>query len=498
MVQTINNTLEGKELDEFFEGQIVYLKNEFINFLSQFDASDLFHKWREFIRHVDELYNITSLTSPDEDELLEFCSMEISKDPSFRLVIEIVGKRYGTTVQRRFIKSCLMLSALNYAYSSTGQFHYCCKTLREVIDRCQKMRLYYVTMLLFIPKYAKGRTKIDFLDLLNVFQPQIDMCLVNIRSAYNALMVNRIIEDYKATPQPLGLAFNFDYNHLEADALETVRLSVVDVMESMTNEELKKVPRFGVHQLCGYDEMLEGIAVSSAVFDKYGLNEFEEYKEMVNMAHDLKAFLHNDYAFIIPKESFRGLQDKYPHLNLTCDSDDFEDMLNARPAFFQFDDMFYSSVLFYQRFMVNREQRMLEKKKKFQIDSGFVFERKIKDMLVYFGYDVKEGTKRIKRKEFDVVCVKDGCIYNFQCKNNHLTISQQGKNWFDFTCAAMKRLNKYYEKALQKEDNRDYLLKEKLGLDTVKSYVISRFPVITRNPRVINFNQLGIWLSKQK
>ena len=49
-VQLINKVLEGKELDEFFERQIVFLKDEFVTFISQFDATDLFHKWREFIR----------------------------------------------------------------------------------------------------------------------------------------------------------------------------------------------------------------------------------------------------------------------------------------------------------------------------------------------------------------------------------------------------------------------------------------------------------------
>lgn len=60
MKKLIKNTIEGKELDSFFEKQIVDLEEEYVKFLSQFDATDLFHKWREFIRHIDELYNITS------------------------------------------------------------------------------------------------------------------------------------------------------------------------------------------------------------------------------------------------------------------------------------------------------------------------------------------------------------------------------------------------------------------------------------------------------
>ncbi len=239
---------------------------------------------------------------------------------------------------------------------------------------------------------------------------------------------------------------------------------------------------------------MDGIKLTTAVYDKYGLNEFEEYRQMVGLAFDLKPFLRDDYAFIVPQDDFRNLKEKYPLLDLTCNSTDFDDMLNARPAFFRYEEVFYSTVLFYQRYMENREQRLLEKKKKFQVDSGFAFEREITEMLSALGFSVQKSTKRIRRKEFDVVAIKDGCIYNFQCKNNFITISQQGDGWLRFTGSAIRRLNRYYEYALKKEDGRDYLLKEKLGIDTVKSYVLSRFPVITRNPRVINYNELNHFL----
>ena len=496
-VQLINKVLEGKELDEFFERQIVFLKDEFVAFISQFDATDLFHKWREFIRHMDELYNITDLITEEEADILESCSMEICKDPRFGQVVEIVGNRYGKAVQCRFVKSCVMLSSLNYAYIKMGQSQNCCNNLREAIGRCQDMRLYYVTMLLFVPQYAKGSRKIDFLDLLSFFQPQIDMCLVNIRTAYNSLLINRSINDYKAIPNPLGFSFNFDYKHLEEDSLEPIRLSVAEVIDGMTEDQRLKMPCFGVHELYGYDEIMEGIIVSSAAFDKYGLNELEDFKEMVGLAHDLKPFINDNYVFIVPVTAFVRLREKYPRLQLTCDSDDFDDMLNARPAFIQFGDVYYSTVLLYQRYMVNKEQRLLEKKKKFQVESGYAFERKIKEIVREFEFTVMDCVRRIMRKEFDVVCVKDGCIYNFQCKNNFVGVSGQGKDWFKDTCNAIRRLNRYYEKALEKEDKRDYLLKDKLKIDTVKSYVISRYPVITRNPRVINYNQLVNWLCEK-
>ena len=490
-MNTVTRTLQGKELDDYFEKQIVFLKEKFVEFLSQFDASDLFHKWREMIRHIDELYNISCLLSFEERLLLESCSIEICKDQQFGKVVGIIGDRYGKDVKCRFIKTCIMLSALNYAYVRTGQSNNIVRTLGEAIDRCQEMRLYYVTMLLFVPQFAKGNRKIEFLDLLNFFQPQIDICLVNIRTAYNALVINNCIDDYKAEPQTFGFSFNYEYNHLEQESLEPERLSVVDVLKSMTKEEKEALPSCRVYQLCGYEELMDGIKLTTAVYDKYGLNEFEEYRQMVGLAFDLKPFLRDNYAFIVPQDDFRNLKEKYPLLDLTCNSTDFDDMLNARPAFFRYEEVSYSTVLFYQRYMENREQRLLEKKKKFQVDSGFAFEREITEMLSALGFSVQKSTKRIRRKEFDVVAIKDGCIYNFQCKNNFITISQQGDDWLRLTGSEIKRLNRYYEYALKKEDGRDYLLKEKLGIDTVKSYVLSRFPIITRNPRVINYNELN-------
>lgn len=57
----VNKTLEGSELHAYFESQIVCLKTQFIDFFARFDGADLFHKWRELIRHVDELCNIQVL-----------------------------------------------------------------------------------------------------------------------------------------------------------------------------------------------------------------------------------------------------------------------------------------------------------------------------------------------------------------------------------------------------------------------------------------------------
>ena len=53
-----------------------------------------------------------------------------------------------------------------------------------------------------------------------------------------------------------------------------------------------------------------------------------------------------------------------------------------------------------------------------------------------------------------------------------------------------RSLVKYYRRALQKEQQREDLLKAKLDLQRVEHYLISRFPVIGADVRVINYNQI--------
>lgn len=487
--------LEGKRLESIFTNSIEKLQSDCITFLSQFDGDDLLVKWCEFIRHIEELYNITSLTDIEEDDLLLYCDINIHTDDRFLKVLEIVGSRYGSGVKNRFMISCMMLSSLNFAYYVNRQGWNCVNTLGEAILRCQAMRLYYVSMLMFIPRYCKGIKKVDFVDLLNVFQPMIDTCLVKIRTAYDSLMVYRCLGDLKAVPNEIGLSCDFVYNHLEGEFLEPVRMTIFDVMKNMTKEELEELPDPCESQLYGYEELMHGIVLSSAVYRKYGLNEIKQFEEMRGLAVELKPYLRDNYFFVVPSSDFELLSKKYSTLKLWCDSENFYDMLNSRPAFFKLENYYYSSVLLYQRFMVNEELRLLDRKKKFQIDSGFVFEKEVKSVLCGFGYDVKK-VKRIKRKEFDVICIKDNSIYNFQCKNNSVSVSEQGEEWFKRTCSSIKRLTHYYEKALKKEDEREDLLKKELGINTVHSFVISRFPVITRNSRIINYNQLVLRLEQ--
>lgn len=54
-----------------------------------------------------------------------------------------------------------------------------------------------------------------------------------------------------------------------------------------------------------------------------------------------------------------------------------------------------------------------------------------------------------------------------------------------------RQLDRYYARALAKEQTREQLLKDKLGLSEVKHLVVSRFPAATSNARIIPYSRLG-------
>ena len=88
---------------------------------------------------------------------------------------------------------------------------------------------------------------------------------------------------------------------------------------------------------------------------------------------------------------------------------------------------------------------------------------------------------------------KNNKIYNFQCKNSFIDISRVGDDYIKIG-RLNKKLISYYNRALKKEVNREHLVKEKLDNDVIEHFVVSRYPVITRNQKIINFNNLENWL----
>lgn len=167
---------------------------------------------------------------------------------------------------------------------------------------------------------------------------------------------------------------------------------------------------------------------------------------------------------------------------------DYATNTNAYEPFIDLGDIVVSNVNLLSRFLYFFKNVHLGSRRRFQIHGGFIFEDMVKRDLETMGFCVTD-IKRINRKEFDVVATHNGVIYNFQCKNNWIDLAKVESDRALFV-RYNRSLANYYRRALIKEAKREHLLKSALGLDRIEHYVISRFPVICSDPKIINYNQI--------
>lgn len=205
----------------------------------------------------------------------------------------------------------------------------------------------------------------------------------------------------------------------------------------------------------------------------------------------------DDYVVAIGKPKLRTLLRKQGQ----CDPGEMERLLVNRPSteyavntnafepFIDVGDAVVSNVNLLSRFLYAFKEIHLGSRRRFQIHAGFIFEEMVARELARTGFEITD-IKRINRKEFDVVATYAGAIYNFQCKNNAIDLTQIESDRKLFI-RYNRRLVAYFLRAIAKEQRREHLLKDKLGLDTVRHFVISRFPVVTTERRIIAYNKIN-------
>lgn len=245
------------------------------------------------------------------------------------------------------------------------------------------------------------------------------------------------------------------------------------------------------NKIFSFSEVINAMILFEGAFNKYKIQNNIEFKELSLLINEIEIYLKGDFHVVIEEDKFTNISIKYKSLKLHITSSEYFDNLNNYSPFQKIDGQFYTTVVLLTRFVYRTLSQSLLKNRTFQIHSGFIFEDKASKILEAKGYAPTSIT-RINHKEFDLITIKDNKIYNFQCKNNYIDISRVN---YDYKKIGRfnQRLCNYYEKALIKEENRESLITSKTGINDIEHFVISRYPVITRNKRIINFTDLDSW-----
>lgn len=494
--------LSKEEIDKIFEESIKYHINTFYETISEYSPIPLYSHWKSLVRSIDEIINIP-LELSDETEIELFLNLDFNllasnnKEPKLKVVLSILDKRFEKNVATRFLQLATMCMAIDKSYQALGIFNHQGNGLRlnntiNAIKYLQSRRAYYVTILGIIPKVARGKKVIEYIDTLNFLQYPMDSCLINITTAYYNLLLNNCLPDFEVDSDGTIAKRNFEYNHLEGFFMEPERLSLLDQMELRPDivTPKKMLPKAG-HKLFSFSEVANAMALFEGAFDKYKIQNNFEYRELTSLMYEIAIFLKDDFYIFIEEDIFNGISAKYKYIKPYSTSSDYFENLNNYVPFQKVGNLFCTTVVLLTRFVYRTLSQSLLKNRTFQIHSGFIFEDKASKILEAKGYKPTRIT-RINQKEFDLITIKDEKIYNFQCKNNYIDISRVNYDYKKIGKFNL-RLCKYYEKALIKEEKRESLITSKTRISNIEHFVISRYPVITRNKRIINFTDLENW-----
>lgn len=496
--------ISGQQLDDLFKEAINYHVDIFIKTISEYEPAKLYSDWRTIVRTIDEIINIPlELATKDESDKflkLNFNFFDKQNLPPFKKVIDILEKQFENNVAERFKQIALMSNAINASYQTYGIFNQQGSGLNlssciDSIAYFQSRRAYYITTLTLIPQIAKGTKQVDYIDTLNFLQYTMDSCLVGITTSYYNLLLNNCLTDYEMVSDGTIAKGNFDYKHLEGFFMEPERLSLIDQMELRPDRVVQKqMLSKSDRKLFSFSEVANAMSLFEGAFNTYKIENNFEFKELNLLFCEIGVYIKDDFNIVIDENDFSKIASKYKSLTLSNQTTDYFTALNSFAPFQKLGADYYSTVVLLTKLVYRTLSLSLLGNKTFQIHSGFVFEDKVSKILEEHGFAPTNIT-RINHKEFDLITIKKNKVYNFQCKNNFIDISRVNHDYKTIG-RYNKQLCRYYEKALEKEENRENLVINQTGIKDIEHFVISRYPVITRNANIINFTDLERWTIK--
>ncbi|RRD22042.1 hypothetical protein [Brucella pituitosa] len=495
-----SKTLIGDPAVKLIESQLAQHADGIMEVLARFEPDATVRSWFETIRAIEELIN---LPGEIDDDVLAFALFDLNLAPRkfdprrLKFVCHYLGYYYGAAFAQRQTVLLLQLSGMQNSFAIAGHIPAAIglSTVAHAIGYLQSRRRHLMSLLYIIPQACKGTVRMTDIDTLNWMLPQAEISGTTITGLLQQRAMSELHDDFKLYVQPHGFSSSHRYHTLDDMFLETERVSIIDVAFDAAPVEYELLPSDRIFSAA---ELRNQIALMGAAFAEFKLED-TAFVGLANLARDLSWQMEDDFWVTISPEELNVLADKHevsvPHRRLlTTSSQTFVAALNCYAAFVPIEGILLSSATSLSRFLYNFKNVCLYSKRRFQIRSGFIFEERVKDELTKQGF-VVHPIKRLDRKEFDVVATRDGVVFNIQCKNNLMDPS-----WIDLDPVRFIRTNRtlerYYERAIIKERSREELLKNRLGIERVEPFVITRFPIVTKNSRISSLSHIREFSTK--
>ena len=464
--------------------------------LAPYDLESVALPWLDTLRAIEEVINLTMIEWDDEvfeHQLFGFPVFHFEEHiGEIQSIRRRLMARFSENFANRFYNLLLQGAAIAKAFAANGAVEVARKfqTLESMIDYLQSRRRHFVALLHLMPSACRGSRRVDRLDTLNICIPIVEFSALPMMGAQYGLMV-------KLAQERLGMADDegselamLDRLYLEPERAPIVEMPISDEGRQM----LKFMESVLPDRLFSAAELRNDILLIEAAYVEFDLRgtDFTTAASLVRqLSND---YIDRDFWIRISTEELTSIMKTAGASSalrsaLICHDDSYMKCLSSYAPMVLINGRYLSTVTLLSRFIYSWRARILERKKRFQIRAGFIFEDRVQLSLEEQGFIVQDIV-RINRQEFDVVTIRDGVIWNVQCKNNFIDLASVDSDATSFARYNLM-LVRSYERALDKERNREHLLKQKLSIDAIQHMVVSRFPLVTDNPRIIVFSRIA-------
>ncbi|WP_439890917.1 hypothetical protein ACS7SF_17435 [Ralstonia sp. 25C] len=483
--------IRGQEAENLILEQIAQHSGGIEQVLAPFDAHGAFMTWLDTIRAVEEFINLHRFGGLDEP--LKQAIVELRLDPLDPVALlpirsELAAK-FGADFAQRFTFTALQSSAMAAAFLANGFLEAASglQTVGHAIEYLQSRRRHLVAMMYMLPTACRGAQSIARLDTFNVFLTQVEYSGITITGLYEKLMLAKVFPDFTLQVDAHGFSANHHFDALDSWFLEPERAAITEMQ--VPPDVLTKLEPVDPRKIFSAAEVRNNIRVIEAAYAEFDFSS-STFSHVTEFVRNCLLTCKDDYLVKLTATDFEHLAELAGlsppgRRQLVHRAGDYVSSTNSYAPFIQLGDLYLSTVTLLSRFVYHWKSVCLNRMRRFQIRSGFIFENTVKAALTEQGFRVT-GVKRINGKEFDVVAVLNDVIYNVQCKNNLVDLTHVEADAARFA-RYNRQLDRYYAQALRKEEAREHLLKDKLGFSEVRHVVVSRFPVATTNPRVIAY-----------
>lgn len=456
--------------------------------------------WHRVLQGAEEL--ISFATEPLDDEALHdaFVDMPLGQavGPKRVWLEQRIRAIYDGGIETRMLDTLTVVFGLVTGCQSHG-YPLAVPTVAHAVGYLHTRRRRMVALLYVMPQLCKGtikaRTTVDLLPLMTL----TELATGPVINISQMRMLAHLFDDYVVESNGVGCRGSRDVDLLDRGGMDPERVSIMDMLNHGVISDMPDSGHLDPRRLLSKAEVAHQIAMIEAAYAEFDLAE-TSFRPLCQLILPL---LRGDEAHVVtvPAEPFLAAVDliskQWPDISRAAfvhEGADYGVALNSHQPFIRIGDDLVGNVTLLTRFVYAWRDRVLNRKKRFQIRSGFIFEKKVRAILEPAGFVVAE-VKRIKRREFDVVTTKAGVIHNFQCKNTLLDgrlVEGEPARYARHNA----KIARAHRSAIAKERSREQLLKDQLGLSEVRHHVVTRFPILCDDADIIPFAALETWAAK--